>query len=111
MILLTLRFYASGNFLITVGDYCGVSVSAACRVVKVVSFAIAKLSNKFICMPSSSEELQRTASSFYDIAKFPKVLGTIDCTHIRIQSPGGNEAELFRNRKGYFSFNVQVSRF
>lgn len=25
-----------------------------------------------------------------------------------IQSPGGQNAELFRNRKGYFSINVQV---
>lgn len=32
----------------------------------------------------------------------------MDCTHIRIQSPGGREAELFRNRKGYFSLNVQA---
>jgi hypothetical protein len=32
----------------------------------------------------------------------------IDCTHIKIPSPGGENAELFRNRKGYFSINVQA---
>jgi hypothetical protein len=31
-----------------------------------------------------------------------------DCTHVAIQSPGGESAELFRNRKGYFSLNVQA---
>ncbi|KAJ9586179.1 hypothetical protein L9F63_016111 [Diploptera punctata] len=31
----------------------------------------------------------------------------MDCTHIRIRSPGGDDAERFRNRKGYFSLNVQ----
>lgn len=31
-----------------------------------------------------------------------------DGTHIRIQSPGGDDAEIFRNRKSYFSINVQV---
>jgi hypothetical protein len=32
----------------------------------------------------------------------------IVCTHIKIPSPGGENAELFRNRKGYFSINVQA---
>ncbi|KAH7940443.1 hypothetical protein HPB49_000233 [Dermacentor silvarum] len=46
---------------------------------------------------------------FYIKAKFPRVTGCIDCTHVRIKSPGGDDAEVFRNRKGYFSFNVQVT--
>lgn len=45
---------------------------------------------------------------FYDLAQFPAVLGAIDCTHVPIQSPGGTNAELYRNRKGYFSVNVQA---
>ena len=47
-------------------------------------------------------------NEFYSIAGFPAVLGAIDCTHIAIQSPGAHNAELFRNRKGYFSLNVQA---
>ena len=35
-------------------------------------------------------------------------MGAIDCTHIKIPCPGGENAELFRNRKGYFSINVQA---
>ena len=35
------------------------------------------------------------------------VIGAIDGTHVKINSPGGDTAELFRNRKGYFSINVQ----
>lgn len=37
-----------------------------------------------------------------------KLLGVIDCTHIKLQSPGGENAEIFRNRKRYFSLNCQV---
>lgn len=110
MVLLTLRFFASGNFLLTVADYCGVSVSTASRVVRKVSKAIAKLSITFIYMPSSEEEIVNTASEFYTIAKFPKVIGAVDCTHIKIQSPGGDDAEIYRNRKGVFSLNVQVNK-
>ncbi|KAH7939292.1 hypothetical protein HPB52_010135 [Rhipicephalus sanguineus] len=45
---------------------------------------------------------------FYEIGGFPGVAGCIDCTHIRIKSPGGPNAEVYRNRKGYFSINVQA---
>jgi len=47
-------------------------------------------------------------NKFYALANFPGVLGAIDCTHVAIKSPGGNDAELYRNRKGYFSVNVQA---
>ncbi|KAL1473955.1 hypothetical protein MTO96_038341, partial [Rhipicephalus appendiculatus] len=46
---------------------------------------------------------------FYRIAKFPGVTGCIDCTHIRIKAPGGPDGEVYRNRNGYFSINVQWS--
>ncbi|XP_070165298.1 putative nuclease HARBI1 [Polyergus mexicanus] len=45
---------------------------------------------------------------FYEVANFPSVIGCIDCTHIRIANPGGNNGEIFRNRKGWFSLNVQA---
>lgn len=54
-------------------------------------------------------KLKQNADDFFKIAKFPKVLGAIDCTHVRIVSPGGDDVEIYRNRKGYFSLNIQVS--
>lgn len=36
------------------------------------------------------------------------VVGLIDFTHIPIISPGGDNAELFRNRKGFFPINMQA---
>lgn len=38
----------------------------------------------------------------------PNVVGLIDCTHVKIVSPGPPDAERFRNRKAYFSVNVQA---
>ena len=38
----------------------------------------------------------------------PGVVGCIDCSHIPIISPGGEDAELYRNWKGYFFLNVQA---
>lgn len=45
---------------------------------------------------------------FYNEAEFPGVVGCIDCTHIPIKSPGGQNPEVYRNRKGWMSLNVQV---
>jgi nuclease HARBI1 len=58
--------------------------------------------------PSTDEERRDIMQLFYRKSKLPGVIGAIDCTHIPIQSPGGNDAEIYRNRKGYFSVNVQL---
>ncbi|KAB0805232.1 hypothetical protein PPYR_02202 [Photinus pyralis] len=42
-LLLTLRFYATGNILQSVGDFVGISVASASRIVKTVTHAIASL--------------------------------------------------------------------
>nr|CAI5851229.1 unnamed protein product [Callosobruchus analis] len=54
----------------------------------------------------SNDSAQEAREKFYQIARCPRCIGVIDCTHVKIQSPGGETAELFRNRKGYFSINV-----
>lgn len=97
-LLLTLRFYALGTMLISVADMFGVSVSSASRTIKNVSYAIAGLSGSFLKIPT---DIVETKMRMFKIARFPLVFGAIDCTHVRIQSPGGEFSETFRNRKGY----------
>ncbi|XP_023941469.2 putative nuclease HARBI1 [Bicyclus anynana] len=103
-----LRFYATGCHQLTMGDFCGVSRSTANRVIHKVTAAIACLSKDFIKFPQDAEEIRTTQLDFHRIARFPKVIGALDCTHIKIISPGGEHAETFRNRKGYMSINTQV---
>lgn len=86
--LLTLRFYARGNFLRACGDFSGVSITTASRVIAKVSMAIASLSATMIKMPQSNEEIRTMQRAFYEMYRFPRVIGCIDGTHIRIQSPG-----------------------
>ncbi|XP_026736450.1 putative nuclease HARBI1 [Trichoplusia ni] len=59
-------------------------------------------------MPITEDEQRQAALKFYDIARFPRIIGAIDCTHVRMKSPGGETAEIYRNRKGYFSINMQA---
>ncbi|XP_071646583.1 putative nuclease HARBI1 [Temnothorax longispinosus] len=106
--MVSLRFYATGSFLMTVGDFCGISEVSAHSIVHRVSPAIVALRNQFIKLPTSPEEICRNQQEFYQTAKFIRVVGCMDCTHVKIQSYGGETSELYRNRKGFFSVNVQV---
>ena len=40
---------------------------------------------------------------------FPVTLGAIDCTHVRIDKPGGQFGDDSINRKNFPSFNVQAT--
>ncbi|KAJ8972804.1 hypothetical protein NQ317_005844 [Molorchus minor] len=68
-LLLTLRFFASGSMLLTVGDFVGISKASACVAAKQVSQAIASLANQYIKMPISPEEKQAAKEKFYNIAR------------------------------------------
>ncbi|ERL88142.1 hypothetical protein D910_05530 [Dendroctonus ponderosae] len=107
-VFLALRFYATGSMLITAGDFTGVSKTSSCNIVTQVTDAIARLRPIYVRFPETHAAILSTQETFYGIARFSYVVGAIDCTHVRIQSPGGNEAERYRNRKGYFSRNVQA---
>ena len=87
-ILLTLRYYATGSMIRVAADFAGVDTGTASRVIRIVSEQIAYLSNVYIKMPTTNEELQEAKREFQQIANFPNVIGAIDCTHVRIQSPG-----------------------
>lgn len=93
---------------IAIGDFAGVSRSSVCRIVRKVSAAIARKSPEFIKMPANGLEMLTASRDFYSKAKFPRTIGAIDCTHVPIRSRGGDNAENYRNRKGWFSLNVQT---
>lgn len=87
-LLLTLRFYATGTFQVAIGDLGGIHKSTMCRIVKRVTEAIASLCPQYINFPTSNQSLRHTKQKFYNIASFPRVVGAIDCTHVKILSPG-----------------------
>lgn len=86
-----LRYIATGSFLLTVADFAGVSESSACRYVHQVCRAIARQRPKFISFPTNDIDIRAVVSGFYNRSKFPTVIGAVDCTHIKIQSPGSHK--------------------
>ncbi|GFQ92124.1 nuclease HARBI1 [Trichonephila clavata] len=107
-VLIALRFYAVACMQLAIADLCDVSQPTVCRVVHRVSEAIASLLPDFIHLPVNREECKTVSRKFFNIAGFPKVIGALDGTFVRIISPGGEDAERFRCRKSYFALNVQT---
>lgn len=88
-LLCALRFYATGCFQLTAGDLSGFSISTANRIIHRVSCAIATLRPAYIHFPDTRDEIRKTQLEFYDRARFPRVIGAIDCSHVKLRkSPG-----------------------
>lgn len=79
------------------------------RIIKRISHQIATKARNYVKFPQTENEWDVVKQKFYDVAGMPRVGACIDCTHIKIQNPGGPNGEVFRNRKGWFSLNVQVT--
>lgn len=94
-----LRYLACGNFQQTAADYIGISQATISKILMPVCGATLTLSDRYIRMPATEQECLVKAADFADIAGFPRCIGAIDCTHIRINSPGG---EIVRNLWFFF---------
>lgn len=92
----------------TAADYIGISQPTVANILPSVCDAILRNLHAVIHMPRTEQERLAKATAFAELADFPRCIGAIDCTHIRIISPGGDISEAFRNRHGYFSLNVQT---
>lgn len=85
-LLVALRFYATGSFFVTMGDFCGISKVSAHTIVHRVSPAIASLSEDFITFATQPDQIRQAEREFFDISGFIRVIGAIDCKHVRVQS-------------------------
>ncbi|PSN34258.1 hypothetical protein C0J52_21421 [Blattella germanica] len=74
--------------LITMGDFGGMHKGTVSCIVLRVAEIVASLAPQYIKFPHGEQEMSTSKFQFHQIAKFPKVIGAIDCTHIRLQSPG-----------------------
>ncbi|XP_023949706.2 putative nuclease HARBI1 [Bicyclus anynana] len=107
-VLAALRFYATGCFQTVCGDLVSISQPTICRIVLRISKILCSHVRQAVKFPLPGPQSSAVHQSFYAIAGMPQVIGCIDGTHIPINNPGGPYAEVYRNRKSYFSVNVQV---
>jgi hypothetical protein len=106
-VLLALRFYASGAFQNVVGDACHISQSSASRSITAVSSYMYGRAIRHVRMPRTMEEMNRQKIAFSRMYGFPRIIGLIDGSLIRIKGPSFNE-NAFVSRKLFHSINIQV---
>ncbi|CAG2196490.1 HARBI1 [Mytilus edulis] len=105
-VLVSLRYYAKGDFYSEVGDLHGISKASVSRCITRVSKAIVSEMDN-IKFPSTEAEMNVVKRGFYRIAKVPNVIGAVDGTLIPIIAPKENEP-AYVCRKGYHSLNIQA---
>lgn len=98
-----------------IGDTVSLSQPTISRIILRVSTLLASLINETIKMPLTQErrndnhQLFRVLGYGNGAIGLPGIDGAIDCTHIRLTHTRFRGLdEIYRNRKGYFSLNVQV---
>ncbi|XP_034023606.1 putative nuclease HARBI1, partial [Thalassophryne amazonica] len=104
---LALRYFASGEFMYSIGDAEHLSKNTVCRMIRKVVLALSKLLDAFVVFPGHLSTMQ-IKEGFYAIAGFPRVIGAIDCMQIPISVPLGEHEGDYVNRKSFHSINVQV---
>lgn len=57
-------------------------------------FAIAGLHDQYIKFPNTKDEINKAVVLFSKVARFPHVMGAIDGTHVKLQSPGNKKCVL-----------------
>lgn len=101
-ILTTLRYLGSASLQLSVADTLNLSQPTVSLCIRRVCEALVNRVDDFIKWPSDVVAVQ---SSFSAIASFPRVVGALDGTHVRIRQPKLNP-NAFINRKYYPSINV-----
>ena len=93
-ILVVLRFFTSRSFLQVIGDTLSFSKSSVSHIISQVSLALTKKQRNFLKWPSTEEEILQNKRGFFTKGGFPRVIGCVDGTHIKIQAPHENENDL-----------------
>lgn len=81
-----------------------------------MSTLLASNINRYIKISTSDEAKHENRRLFKEHGRGPGAIGlpyidgAIDCTHVRlVHTKLQNIEEIYRNRKGYFSLNIQVN--
>lgn len=106
-VLCFLAHLRSGSFQWCLGSLGGISQSSVSRIIESCLHHTLTLTKNVIHFPETTPLLNLVKESFYEISRFPNVLGVIDGTQIPIKAPITDES-IFVCRKQYHSINTQV---
>ncbi|CAG5019352.1 unnamed protein product [Parnassius apollo] len=71
MILVMLRYYATGSFQKLDGDVMNICQQSVSRIITTVSNLIALQMKMFVKFPSTVEDINQVKQKFFEVAQFP----------------------------------------
>ena len=103
-----MRFYATGDNLVSIAaGYC-VGYSTACQIVIETGKALyAVLAPEFLKVPTT-EEWRKIAGDFSRIWNFPNCVGSLDVKHISMQAPKNSGSDYY-NYKQFHSIILMAA--
>lgn len=91
-----------------VADSLNIS-SGTFRAIHKISSVLASLYSKYIKFPDE-DQLVKNEVGFYRLSKFPRIVGAIDCTHVRIERTGMYKSLISPTHLVTFSYNTVVKK-
>ncbi|XP_066590863.1 putative nuclease HARBI1 [Prorops nasuta] len=114
-LLITLRYFATNTFQRVSADLVNLQQSTVSYIVFRVTNLLSTYFRKYVKFPTNEREIEENFQLFKELGfgegaiGLDNVTGAIDCTHIRLSGTQFREhAEVYRNRKSYYSLNVQA---
>ncbi|XP_072357268.1 LOW QUALITY PROTEIN: putative nuclease HARBI1 [Scyliorhinus torazame] len=102
-----LNFFVTGSFQSPSGDLCGISQASVHRCIWAVTDSLCAVAARYINFPEDHAHQAARASQFASVAGIPMVQGVVDGVHVNLRAPT-RDRDIFLNRKGTYSMNVQV---
>lgn len=104
-ICIALHWLGNGGQYHVISDAHGVSKASVCRCVRSVVYAVNEI--KFPQVVTWPENILNVSAGFFAKAGFPQVIGCVDGTLVKIDSPTENEP-AFVDRNGNHSVNCMI---
>ena len=104
-LLCLLNYLASGSFMFMTAHVMGMTKSTVHRAIHRAMNQILPKFSQVIRFPTNLNQVKRDFEAKFNM---PGIIGCIDCVHVKIKSTSREVGEIFRNRKGDFSSNVQA---
>lgn len=89
-------------------DRFDIAISSLNRIIQRVVIFLSNLSPQVITWPNEREKAD--SEEHFRRNGFPRIIGAIDGSHIKIDKPD-NDPDSYVNRKGFYSIQVNISRY
>ncbi|KAK2716134.1 uncharacterized protein LOC136043873 isoform X2 [Artemia franciscana] len=106
-LLMTLWYLGSAISIGKIALTFEVAESTVSRCIKKLCRVIDSLGYKFVVWPTSAEDIAKTEQDFVDCCGIKRVIGAVNCCHIRINCNHSQHQESYTNKNGYTSTILQ----